>query len=1326
MNTCARVMKKFLVSIMLVLVTGFSVSAAYAADTTLSDLPLYSAANVPANLMLALSVEFPTGTVAAYTDAAGVPLVSGTSSFSCGGQTSDNGLNWGVCYFPKMMYLGYFDPLKCYSYTGDYFKPTKNLATTDTSCAGDWSGNMLNWATMTALDEFRQTLTGGSRDTDTAGTTVLVRSNLNSQSNQGNFPNKLLSSGYNISPSSVVGDSALRVASKLYIQSFSLGTTFKVSTSAKFDDAKTNTYNAKVLVCDKNFREDNCTQYGSNYKPEGLIQQNYTRIRVGASAYASTTGRPAPNGVVRALLRDNGPTTYNGNGSRQVNPYREWSATDGTFILNPASGDSGLAKGPKGTAFTQSGVINYLNKFGTNGYETYDTISELYWATLAYYMRQKLAPSYTNTLATDGTNTLDNDFPVFKGLAADSSDSNDPMQYRCAANAILVIGDSHTHCDQRVPSNGGPTPDNTNCKQESPLPAVAGVNANAFTTALGDLPLIEADGNGGTASSSFSVAKSKPTAGTQYLSGDKATYFIAGLAYFAHTNDIRTDEKMTGKQTVDTYIVDVMEPGTFSGSSGNEIYNTNSGSAGPNQYWLAAKYGGFSDTKGDGKPSSFLTWHTNISTVAGKDLRPDNYFVGNRPDLISAGLASIFANVSTTASLSASGPSVSPTRVLADVPANTLPYNSPVAGFPIYNVSYFPGTWSGEVTGFVATAPIGTDVVAVPNSTTWSAQTKLDQLGAYVSTDGNTVGWRDLRRVFTRGTSGGIPFSWNSLSATQQGNLPGGEDLVNFLIGDRTNEGVKFRNRSHLLGDVVNSQATLVQGALSTSYNDANNPGYVAFRTAKAARTPVVYVGANDGMVHAFRADFTAATTTAPLGGGGAELWAYVPNLVITGPTGKPAVDGIAALGNLKGATTNAFVHHFYVDQTPQAADVDFNWTINTPGTAGSRATPITSDWHTILVGGLGKGGKGIYALDVSTVDSPATTTKNTTIEANIATARSLWEFTTPTMGYTYARPLVAKTRKYGWVVIVTSGYNNSDGKGYLYILNAKTGKLLDYVSTGSGSLANPIGLSRPSAFIKDVADNTVEQVYVGDLQGNVWRFDLSGTGDYPSPVVIATLTDPSGAAQPITTAPRIELDYDSTATGTRRWVFVGTGKYLDTSDLTDTQTQSMYALRDGTGVSPATVTSPIVRANLKKNTLLANLNIQDGDKGWYYDLTGTAPGTGGATERIVVDPDAVAGIFSVNWGTLIPTADPCSLAGAVYSAAYGTGQTNFVGSNNVPISSYTTNTAVTNLQMVQLPGTNRFVLLYGQTGQAPKTADIVQPGAPPQLQRTNWRELLD
>jgi len=1301
------------------------------AATTLSDVPVGSASNVPANLMLALSVEFPTGTVAAYKE---------------------------TSYTSSTKYLGYFDNAKCYSYdsTNGYFTPKKVAA----DCTGYWSGNMLNWATMTALDEFRQALTGGNRLIDTAATTnpaaaantVLIRSNLNSQSNVGNFPDKTLS-GSGIQ--ALVGSTPFSSKSSLWIRSYGKGSTFQVSDNSNFktnNGGNVGTFNAQVQVCVATLLESNCnsnhatTDYpnaGVYNKPEGLIQQNYTKIRVGASAYTFLMGDAQPNGMVRALLRDNGPTKYNGNGVRTNNPYSEWDVNTGVFVANPDTTDI-TGTTPGGGDATKSGAINYLNQFGfptsnvasaDTGYEKYDSVADLYWATLAYMMQVPLDSTYYSTMT--ASNSLDTNFPALYGTAL-----NDPISYACQANAIVTIGDDHTHYDTRVPAGGTLT--SVGGSALTPIAkngTVPRLDANAATTALGKLPLIE-----GTTPATKSMAGylGVTSLGDQVW-GDKATYYIAGLAYYAHVNDIRNDDSTKpatiGKQTITTYAVDVLEPGSYDGSSSNPIYNPGASGAGPGIYWLAAKYGGFDDINNDGVPANFLTWHTNSTTAAGKDLRPDNYFPGNRPDLIQTGLAKIFKKVSETPQ-SAAGPGVTLTRVLTNV-GTAAPYYSPKSGFPIYTVKYTPGAWTGEVNGYVAAAvPSGT-VNPVAGGTTWSAQATLDALVA-----ANTKnGWDTGRRIITSDGSGsGIPFRYSSLSAPEKLTLS--SDQLNFLRGDQSKEGTSFHVRSHILGDIVHSEAVLVQSALSPLYNDTNNPGYSTFLTSQANRQPVVYVGGNDGMLHAFQADFQAPTVTNPVTGGGSELFAYVPSQIFSGPTSgtaTPAVDGLAALSNLTGVSTNDYAHHFYVDQTPQVADVDFTYTaaatyvsppvVSTASTTATNCDGIGHDacWHTMLVGGLGKGGKGIYALDITTVPAAIDATTNTAAkEQTLATSKVLWEFSGSHMGYSYGKPLVVKTRKYGWVVLMTSGYNNDAGHGYLYVLNAKTGKLLETLTTSAsdgGTASNPSGLAQATAFTKDVSDNTVEQVYAGDLLGNVWRFDLSASsGSYPTPVLLATLTDGTNP-QPITTAPRVELDLNATALGTRRWVFVGTGKALDVSDLSSTQQQTMYALRDGDANAPSTTSLPISRstATLKKVTDLAvGVSLVDSDAGWYYDLTGTA-GTGGATERIVIDPDAAAGTNTIAWGTMTPTSDPCSLSGNIYAASFADGQSVLLDSSGNVMGYQTATTAPTKLEEIQLPGSpGQIVLMYGQAGLPPQTATMKYGSPGGTLQRVNWREVLN
>jgi type IV pilus assembly protein PilY1 len=1312
------------------------------AQTTLADTPVYSTSNVPANLMMTLSVEFPTGTVAAY-----------------GNATS---------YSSSSTFLGYFDFNKCYTYdsTDGYFTPVSPSTITGPVCTGYWSGNMLNWLLMTSLDEFRQALTGGNRVIDTTSNTVLERSLLNSQSSTSSDPNRQIGTLVNVEPSTVVGDTNYSSLANVYFEVAGQGTTFIISNNSGFRNSgttnigttnhpnninnKATTYNAKVQVCVSGMLEANCnsahktTDYvgaGVYNKPEGLIQQNYTRIRVGASAYGFLDGNGAANGVVRALLRDNGPTTYNGYGTRQTNANSEWSATTGIFSTNPYSSDSSIASAPGGGTFTASGAINYLNQFGyENGYETFDTIADLYWSSLAYFMKVPLDPSYYTGMT--ASNSLDTNFPVY------TTNLNDPIQYTCQSNAIVTIGDAHTWYDTRVPSSGGPTPNSSN---QAALPVVNGADAAGYVTALGDLPLIEANGTASPASVTMAqLRQSGPNATTSTVvttplgSEDEPddttspTYNMAGLAYFAHTQDIRSD--LTNKQTVSTYTVDVLEPGSYDGASGDEIYDpahfsTSSGAAGPDMYWLAAKYGGFDDVNNNGVPASELTWHTNASTGTG--LYPDNYFPGNRPDLLQTGLTQIFNNVASTASQSASSPGITATRTLTNITPKTAPFFASAAGYPVYTTQYTPVSWTGDVDGIVTTTTSGT-VTPVVGSTTWDAQSKLDTLTQATSASGSTiVGWNTGRRIVSWNGSAGIPFRYTSLSAAEQTALNAtgsGPAFLNWMRGDKSNEGTLFRQRTHLLGDIVDSSAVLVQGALSPSYTESANPGYTNFTTTVQGRQPVVYVGGNDGMLHAFEADFLTATSANSVTGGGSELFAYVPSVLYNGPTSTPLVNGLPALANLNGVSTNNFAHHFYVDSTPQVADVDFTYTSS--GTFAPTSSAASAEWNTILVGGLGKGGKGIYALNITAVPQAVDTTSSAKVESSEA-GKVMWEFTDTDMGYTYGAPLIVKTRKYGWVVVETSGYDNTgagqDGHGVLYIINVQTGALIQKLDTGVGTTTNPAGLAQATGFTQNVADGTIEQIYAGDLLGNVWRFDLSepaidssgnATPAYPSPTLFATLTDPSGNPQPITTAPRIEESVSANDLTTIRWVFVGTGKFLDISDLSNTQQQTLYAIMDGSGPTPSTTGLPVTRSNLTADTnLLTGEVIPATSFGWYYDLTNSA-GTNGGTERVVVSPDAVAGIGDVVWATLVPSSDPCSLSSNIYVTNFN-GESQLVGSSGAMAYLSISNAATTGASFIQ-NSSGQVAILAGSSTNSINIYNIQPPSLSNNLNRYNWREILN
>jgi len=275
-----------------------------------------------------------------------------------------------------------------------------------------------------------------------------------------------------------------------------------------------------------------------------------------------------------------------------------------------------------------------------------------------------------------------------------------------------------------------------------------------------------------------------------------------------------------------------------------------------------------------------------------------------------------------------------------------------------------------------------------------------------------------------------------------------------------------------------------------------------------------------------------------------------------------------------------------------------------------------------------------------------------------------LWEFppvgdTAIDMGYTYGKPIIAKTRALfngAWVVMVGSGYNNPSGVGKLYFLQASDPTHYKMMSTGAGSAGSPAGLAHPAGYTQDFHNQLAEQIYAGDLLGNFWRFDVSDTTSdtHWSVGQYAQLIAPGGGGlQPVTTPPEIKIDVSN---GIDRWVFVGTGKLYDESDLADSQLQTMYAFRDGTAsapwVLPATPVDrttpgmvPLPATDSTHNFGLANTP----DKGWFHDLP--------AGSRIVVAPQAAFGVIA--YIATEPQTDPC-LTGApvkVYAREYGTGQ---------------------------------------------------------------------
>jgi type IV pilus assembly protein PilY1 len=581
----------------------------------------------------------------------------------------------------------------------------------------------------------------------------------------------------------------------------------------------------------------------------------------------------------------------------------------------------------------------------------------------------------------------------------------------------------------------------------------------------------------------------------------------------------------------------------------------------------------------------------------------------------------------------------------------------------VYRVR-FEQSWSGSLAKIQIDPTTG---AALPQPPLWNSADQLTNL--MNPTIAKPTPWNSERRIVTMSEAGApIPFLWGSLGPNQQDSLAQGKPakgqvIMDFLRGSRQKEGEKvgqLRVRTGPLGDIVDSSPVYV-GAPNAAYLDANDPGYSGFKSAHAGRAAQLYVGANDGMLHVFD-DLT-----------GNETWAYVPTplfrdgspavsisclatpaAVPCGTAGGDTKTGLGALAYQDGALP-PFRHHYYVDLTPKIVDVDFD----VPAALGD---PLGGLWHTLLVGGLGKGGNRYYALD-------ATDAAGATNEATAA-ARVLWEFppvgnTAIDMGYTYGKPIIAKTRALfngAWLAIVGSGYDNPSGVGKLYFLQASDPTHFKVMSTGVGNAGSPAGLTHPAGYTQDFHNQLAEQIYVGDLLGNFWRVDVSdpASSAWPAPGQYAKLTSPGDASpQPVTTPPEIKIDVNN---GIDRWVFVGTGKLYDDTDLADSQLQTMYALRDGTsaapwalpatpidrttnGCTPDPCLQPLPAADPTNNFGLLNVPA----KGWYHDLP--------AGSRIVVAPQAAFGVIA--YVATKPQTDPCltGLPVTIYARDYGTGQ---------------------------------------------------------------------
>jgi len=626
----------------------------------------------------------------------------------------------------------------------------------------------------------------------------------------------------------------------------------------------------------------------------------------------------------------------------------------------------------------------------------------------------------------------------------------------------------------------------------------------------------------------------------------------------------------------------------------------------------------------------------------------------------------------------------------------------------LFAASYDPSNWTGDLKA--ATFGSGANLIpdfdaAIGTADGWSAAAGLDGAGFDP----------DARMVMTYVDGDGAPFRWSDLVADQTDDLEYGDSALgqsrlNYIRGDQTREGAatapSFRTRASLLGSIVNSSPNYV-GAPSSAWPDSGDFGvdgarYSDFLADKESRTPVVYVGANDGMLHGFQA--TLGT------GGGQELLAYIPGFLYSDQANR----------GLHYLTDPDYTHRYYVDLATTEADVYTKGRRTNNGNATNDR-----DWRTILVGGARAGGQGIFALDV--------TDPSQFSEGN-APGLALWEFTTSDddrLGYITQPPVIAFSEWGGqkrWSVFLANGYNSDTATTGFFVLDIEGGldgtwtpnadyQYLEFESGGRG-------LS-PLTVLDTTGDYFADRIYAGDLDGQVWvASNSSGSWGraYSTPLFTAN--------GPITGAVEVGANKATTRAGNlpNLMVYFGTGKYLEVSDTTDTSTQAFYGVWDK-GVASRTPAN-LVKRTLQEETREVEgesktIRVSDGDPVDYtaqYGWWATLPDTG---ERIVNNPIIRGDYVYIN--TLIPSADPCAAGGSGWIMAFGI-RDGLPVDNSKAFSSFPDDTM--GYQTEGVPSqliVRDGKLIYDVSGGEPVAESLPPLGSDvPGAGRRGWHELLD
>lgn len=1036
---------------------------------------------------------------------------------------------------------------------------------------------------------------------------------------------------------------------------------------------------ARVEVCTKSangmvedYKDFNlCTQQpNGNFKPTGVIQKHANDLRIAAFGYAleHKSDSTLYGGVLRAPMRYVGPKTFDiyGRELSKPNPYAEWDPNTGIFYTNPYGKkdiDDGIALGPS-KGLENSGVINYLNKFGRTGtefstsstdknapnsdkdltsthyfgeYKFKDPISSLYYTVLRYLQGEDVMPESIKDLrdkSFDG-------FPIYTDWSqidpfgdGRSKDQN----YACLKTNIVTIGD---------------------IKAQEVSEWVPGGTSGKYKTIQ---QRFEPWRNHVTTKESFSKEN---------------TNKIIGYSFWAHANDIRgtgivPDEKVRPGLRVKSFFFDVNEESL---SSDIEKRSKN------NPLYFAAKYGGYetdpfnpkgtywtknqadgtypdpelgyppgkADTTGISPTLNHNIWQRrspdeiNDSSIEKKARDPSTYYLQSDARSVLNAFNEIFSRVANNAQSIAQ----------SDASGTSIKSGDQIK---VYTANYELYSWAGDIVARTAKIDSASKDIYFEEDNEFRPAAALNQRNS----DSRNI----VLGLGNQSSPQAVNFKWDKVASTpaaqhlKKASISAAEDdlgeaRLEYLRGSRLNEGRKlgdttFRIRKSVLGDIINAGVTY-SGAPAARYADSD---YQEFFKNNKARIPIVITGANDGMLHAFAAENQDVYKK------GDEVFAYIPSWLT--PKLSSLVDS-EYINN----------HQAFVDAPSAVGEAKF--ITSKPG------------WKTVLVSGTGGGGRGVFALDI-------------TDPSQFSPSSVLWEFThedDEDLGYVLGKPKILKFKvgadKERWFAAVASGVNNyqsnyesspGSARPSLFLLALDKPDSEDW-SRGVNyfKVSFPVDEKKlqtmPSGLIDFSpllsTDGYVTHIYAGDLHGNLWKLDFTSNdkdhagfkpssawsmgnlsafkSKQPAPLYQAK-NDETSAFQPISSAPLV-INGPIINGSPTYFIAFGTGKYIEEYDINNIQ-QSFHVIYDNHSGGTKDIDRSSYILSGKRHLQQASIDRLNNQitippftwgmpknddeaetvkSGWYFDFPHTS-------ERSTLQPNHIYGT-SFSFNTLIPDTNP-------------------------------------------------------------------------------------